>query len=138
MTYHKDTRAEFRPLDRAVAKVLVEFASGRRVGKTITVEGQDYTLTHISESYNAFWHSRGLSVYYRRGRSVVRISDHWSRSRHHQRSRKLNCGPIATCFWTIADNADTLFETYHRSGRYPRRMMGGVLGVNGFRKVECA
>lgn len=134
--YHQHTRATFNPLDREVARALLKFAAQRSaVGRTIELGGRVYTLEHISRTTSAFWRSRGLSIYFRSGRSVVRISDHWSQSRHHRRSRKLNCGHIASCFWSIRNRADDAMECYDFGGKYPYKMIAGICGLNGFKKA---
>ena len=135
MTYHQNTHAHFRPLDAAVARQLVEFARHDRVGKTIEIAGRAYTLDYISRSSSAFWRSRGISIYYRSQRSVVRISDHWSATRRSPRSRKRNCGSIGSCWWTLADRAHDRFESAKfGGGRYPHTLLAGICGLTGFRK----
>lgn len=126
------TRGVFRPLDASVARELIEFScSSRNVGKSVDVLGKTYTLEHISRSTSAFWKSRGISLYFRTGRSVVRISDHWSETNGMDRSRKFNCGKIGSSFWKIDNHGDDdIIETYsHSAGRFPHRVLAGVCSM---------
>lgn len=119
----------FKQIPDSVAMQLLEFATRPRIGKSIEIEGEIYTLDFISQNSNRFFQSRGLSIYYRVGRSVVRISDHWSQSNHKPRSRKLNCGSISGQSWGI-DNAspDTLCWGRY-AGQYPWVMLAGRAGL---------
>lgn len=137
--WHKNTAANFRPLDLAVAEELVNFAATRRnIGKSIELAGRSFTLDHISHNTSAFWKSRGLSIYFQSDRSVVRISDHWSQSRGNPRSRKLNCGRISSSYWTIRNRPGEFVLCHsHSAGKYPYKMLAGILGLTGFERLAA-
>lgn len=117
----------FKQIDDDLARTLMGFVHGRNLGKSITVGGKEYTLDHISYSKRRF--GRGISVYFTVDRSVIRISDHWSESNGHARSRKLNCGQVADAYWTIENDADRpLLEWDYRAGRFPHRVLAGRAG----------
>jgi hypothetical protein len=131
--YHDATDATFKPLPLPLAGQLLAFVRARNVGKAIVIDGRAYTLEHISRGTNAFWRSRSFSVYFRAGRSVIRISDHWSRSNHAPRSQKLNCGSIRSCRWAIDNRAADIFEANALgSGRYPYRLIAGRCALKSF------
>ena len=96
----------FKEIPDAQARLLLDFAERKNIGKSLDIEGVEFNLDAIFLNSSGFWRSRGLSIYFRTGRSVVRISDHWSESKHHDRSRKLNCGPLGShdAVWAI-DNS---------------------------------
>lgn len=104
--WYKHTHADWKPVKKALAQALLSgfFANRRRHGgMEIVVDGDKWIVTCISQSKNPFWRSRGFSYYFHKkgSRSIVRISDHWSFAKGHNRSKKFNCGSIASCFWNI-------------------------------------
>lgn len=125
----------WKPVPYELVETLLAFVHANNVGKAIAVDGVEYVLDHISHNTNAFWRSRGLSVYYRVGRSVIRISDHWSKTNHHPRSRKLNCGAIAGAWWELADTTATQPHAFsYRSGKYPWKLLAGKAGLSKLNK----
>lgn len=125
----------FRPIPDTIANQLLEFATRPRIGKSIDIEGETYTLDYISQNSNRFFQSRGMSVYYRVGRSVVRISDHWSASNHHPRSRKLNCGSISGQFWGIDNSSANTLSWGRYAGQYAWVMLAGRAGLSRLNKT---
>ena len=123
---------QFTPInDPDLVAALLDFAMHKNIGKVITVQGTDYELDYISESHRPI--GRGLSIYYRVGRSILRISDHWSRTQGYERSRKLNCGGIDTAWWELVGPArEYSFNRY--SGTYPWRMLAGKAGLGKLNK----
>lgn len=73
----------FQEIPNELAHKLLDFASKTRIGRTIEIDGKLYRLDHISQNSSRFFKSRGMSVYYRVDRSIIRISDHWCASNHH-------------------------------------------------------
>lgn len=117
----------FRQIDDDLATELMRFTDRRNLGRTVTIDGRDYTLDHISHSTRFM--SRSLSVYFTVARSVVRISDHWSESNGHPRSQKLNCGRIDQTYWVIDnDPARPLVESTYLAGKYPHKLLAGIAG----------
>jgi len=121
----------FKRVSPKLAHQLLEFASQKNIGKQIHVDGEQYRLDYISRSSSQFHRSRGLSVYYRHHRSVIRISDHWSASSHFPRSRKLNCGFIDTHRWEIKNRLSDKVECHKFSaGKYPFVLLAGKAGLS--------
>lgn len=123
------SRVLFKPVSASLARELISATAGRSIGKSIDIDGQSYTLDHVSRSNHRLFKSRGISIYWRVGRSVIRISDHWSTSRHFSKSDKLNCGSISGKYWDIANRPVHAFESYYLAGKYPFRMIAGVAGL---------
>lgn len=120
----------WRAVPDDLARALLEFANHRNLGKTLEVEGATYVLDYISRSSSSFHVSRGLSVYYRTKRSVIRISDHWTASRGFPRSRKLNCGPIDRYWWYVKNRpGESISFAGLGAGKYPFRMIAGIAGL---------
>lgn len=126
--------AKFSPIRPELARELLTFVSAANVGKAIEIEGKTYRLDHISRNSSRFFQSRGLSIYFRTGRSVIRISDHWGASVGNEKSRKLNCGSISGKFWTLAGPTDRLsFDRW--AGKYPWVMLAGICGLASLNKT---
>ena len=121
----------FREVDDSLAQSLLAFATRKNIGQGLEIDGVDYTLDGIFQSSSAFWRSRGLSIYYRTGRSIIRISDHWSRSNHHARSRKFNCGCIGghNALWCIDNKSPARLSLDRWGGKYPWLMLAGRAGL---------
>lgn len=128
--------AKFREIPTAVARELIGFIDRRNIGKSLEIDGVSYTLDYISHNSSAFWRSRGLSVYFRTRRSVIRISDHWSSSNGFERSRKLNCGPISGKTWVIDNTSRTRLACFKYAGRFPFEMLAGICGLSVLNR-EC-
>lgn len=128
--------ATFHEIPHDLARQLVDFIDRRNLGKSVTIDGVDYTLDFISHNTSAFFRSRGLSVYFRTGRSVIRISDHWSRSSHFERSRKLNCGSISGKTWEIENKSGRKVQCARYAGRFPFEMLAGRCGLSVLNR-EC-
>lgn len=118
--------AVFRQVPDEVTLALADFLDARNLGRGLTVDGQRYTLDYLSVTTGG--PRRGFSVYYLTGRSVVRISNHWSVSRGHPRSRLLNCGQIDSAWWEIDNRTVETVPVTYRSGRYPWQTLAGVCG----------
>ena len=137
--YHDDTFAYFKPLAPTIGRALVAFAYRRNLGKAVTIDGKRYTLRHLSIGKNAMFRSRGYSVYFERGRSVVRVSDHWSASRHSPRSGKLNCGFLRSCSWKILDRKGDRFEASGlECGKYAYTLLAGMCSLKSFTVNQAA
>lgn len=121
----------FNRISPDIAARLLDFASHKNIGKDVQISGEKYTVEHISRSSSKYHKSRGLSVYFRHKRSVVRISDHWSSSNHFSRSKKLNCGFIDNHSWQINNRADDKIEcSKFSAGKYPFVMLAGMAGLS--------
>lgn len=126
--------AKFKPIDPALAKKLLAFVGRPNLGHAVEIDGVTYTLVYISQNSSAFFRSRGLSVYFKTGRSIVRISDHWSESIGNDRSRKLNCGSISGKIWVMA-GATARIEFGKYAGKYPWVMLAGKCGLTSLNKT---
>lgn len=136
-------KVRFQPIDSSLAEKLLDFATHGKVGQSIVIDGVEYRLDHISVGKNSFWRSRSASVYYRTGRSVIRISDHWSANPSRPRSRKANCGEIGAKWEWDEDHEDQVWksgatwlidtaksvEWSRYAGRYPWVMHAGKAGL---------
>ena len=130
----KMTTAKFKPIPRETADRLIGFIDRRNLGKSVEIDGKTYTLDFISHNSSAFFKSRGLSVYFRVNRSIVRISDHWAASVGNDRSRKLNCGSISGKCWVMDGVCERLScSTY--AGKYPFVMLAGICGLTALNKT---
>jgi len=128
--------ATFTEIPADIANQLVAFIDRRNLGRAIEIDGTSYTLDFISHNTNAFFQSRGLSVYFRAGRSVIRISDHWSSSTGFERSRKLNCGSISGKQWNIDNRSGRKVFCPKYAGRFPFEMLAGRCGLTVLNR-EC-
>lgn len=128
--------AVFKEIDSNLAYTLLNFASYKNLGKTIDINGVNYTLDYISMHRRGFGGSRGLSVYFTVGRSVIRISDHWSKTNHHPRSRKFNCRQIDSAWWELDDKSkDTIEFSKLSAGKYPWVLKAGICGKSKLNKT---
>lgn len=127
--------ATFKQIPADLARHLISFVDRRNLGKSIDIGGKAYTLDHISHNTSAFWRSRGLSVYFRTGRSVIRLSDHWSKSNGFERSRKLNCGLISGQDWQIENRDMNKLYCEKYAGRFPFEMLAGKCGLSKLNKT---
>ncbi len=139
MDYHKNTKANFKQFDNSIAKELIQKTRYKKQNSKIELKNGDiYEVLYISISKNSFFKSRSASFYYRKkgGKSIIRISDHWSKSNNNDRSRKLNCGYISSCYWTINNKKDNeIFVHGFYSGKYPYKMLAGICYKNSFEKI---
>lgn len=108
----KPQTAVFRPVETAIANALLDFTERRHLNQSIMIDNKTYTLFHISQNSSAFFRSRGLSIYFKMARSIIRISDHWAETKGYEKTRKLNCGTISGKHWTLPHKAPIL--TFHR------------------------
>ena len=126
--------ANFKPVSRDIAAELLDFVAAKNVGKSVVVDGEAYELVYISKNSSAFHKSRGLSVYFKSGKSIIRISDHWGSSEGYGKSRKLNCGLISGKDWRLVGKAEKVFcSTY--AGRFPFEMLAGKCGLSALNKT---
>lgn len=117
----------FRQIEDELATTLMNFVHSKNIGKTTTIEGREYTLDYIS--HNKGHMGRSISVYFTVARSVIRISDHWSETRGHPKSQKLNCGRIDQTYWALKNDPNRpLLEHSYLAGKYPHRLMAGIAG----------
>jgi len=136
MPWHQATKATFRPIDKSIAQSLVDFAYQRNIGKEIELAGHTYRLIRISR-YTQRYYKSSISIYYERGHSIVRISDHWSSSKFTERSRKMNCGLINQSIWGIKNRQSDLFDrTIINGGKYPYRLLAGICAIRSFEPME--
>lgn len=145
--------AIFKEISQDLAHELVTFAKRRGVkaGDSIVIEGKKYIFNYRSQNKDSFFHSRSISLYFRVGRSVVRIADHWSKSKLFDRSRKMNCGRLGggICgvdekgyalyskgvFWELANK--TRKQVYFMFfNRFESPLIGGICGLKVLNK-EC-
>lgn len=127
-------KATFKPVSRDIAQRLADFICSKNVGKSVAINGETYRLDYISRNSSQFFRSRGLSAYFRVGRSVVRISDHWSKSKGHERSRKLNCVSISGKQWELAGRSEKIYLSW-QSGKYPWVLLAGRCGLSSLNKT---
>lgn len=126
--YFENTKAEFEPISVQDSKAILQqyFIWRKKRNKPDFIEVQKFgklAVNFESVNKNKFYKSRGLSFYFVNENSdyVIRISDHWSES-NYVRSRKLNCGNIASCYWT---NFGEKFSIRIPSETYASEMIGG-------------
>lgn len=141
----------FKPVSRQLALQLIAAVRGKKVGTTIDIDGETYTYDYCSIKSAALHRGRGFSLYFKVGKSIIRISDHWTRSNGNDRSRKFNCGAIGSMivhtsdgdiewdenkpqYWVI-DNDDQPFESTYLSGRFPHRLLAGKASLAKLNKV---
>lgn len=143
MKYYENTKADFKAVSAKLAEKLFNVATerkGLKVGETIKIDGKNYTLDYVSiSSYNAYFGTRGISIYYRHGNSVIRISDHWSDSGDvFKRSNKLNCLWIASCYWRLLNvTKESAVEVFSPNcGKYGYRVIGGKCMLKNFQEHE--
>lgn len=129
------SQVTFKQIDQNLAQQLIDFMNSRNIGKSIVIDNIKYTLEHISLNKNQFFGSRGLSVYYKTGKSIIRISDHWAKSKHYDRSRKLNCGLISGKNWCINNKPDTKVYCSTYAGKYAFEMLAGIAGLSKLNKT---
>ena len=126
--WYKDSDADFDMVEPSICKKLCMFYNSSKFLKmekpAITINGLVYEFEFFSSSYNQRLKSRGRSYYYRQGESIIRISDHWSKSQY-TKSKKLNCGFIASCYWT---NLNGIKFTYQS-----QNLIGGICKLTDFR-----
>lgn len=127
----------FKQIKKEIARQLVNFSEKAKIGDTIKIDGKTYTFNYQARSSSAFFKSRGLSLYFRVNRSVVRISDHWAKTNHHPRSKKFNCVSVSGKYWNLNDsNSDTISTSAFRAGKYPFELKAGIAGLSKINK-DC-
>jgi hypothetical protein len=127
-------KATFKPIDTSIAQKLADLISAKNLNRSFDIDGKTYTLVYISLNKCTFFRSRGLSAYFKTGRSIVRISDHWAKSQGFDRSYKLNCGSIAGKFWELKGGADKVFTNWH-CGKYRWELLAGICGLTKLNKT---
>ena len=128
------TTATFKALDTKTAQALASFIGNRNYQKSIEIDGRSYTLVYISRNSSAFFRSRGLSAYFKTGRSIVRISDHWAMSEGYDKSRKLNCGSISGKNWVLSGKTAKVICDWN-AGRFGWEMLAGICGLASLNKT---
>ena len=146
--------AKFKEFSKDISKILIEFSKKRntKIGDCIMIGDQQYTLTHKSISSSKFWHSSSISIYFHNKRSIIRISNHWSKSNNFPHCKKLNCGRIGINvigydknnypqysrgqFWQLDDKTDQRFEEKYSVSRYPITLIAGKCGLSVLNK-QC-
>jgi len=135
--FFKATRAEFKGINRKEAEeILDKYVATRR--KKVKPEFIETSLGKLSinfesEHKSAFFQSRSLSYYFISENKdfVIRISDHWSES-NYPRSGKLNCGSIASCYWT---NFGERFNYRLPAQSYSSDLIAGICYFKDFSKI---
>jgi len=134
--YHKNTTGNFKALDIKEATALLDaykvYNRKKNKPRYMQVEGfGEYEVVFVSKSKNSFFKSRSFSFYFRKkgARSIIRISDHWSKSKkEYKKSNKLNCGNIRSCYWT---NLKGESFSYRASGeKFDSTLIGGKISFN--------
>jgi alpha-galactosidase len=144
--YFQDTWADWRAVDPNLAKKLLDALmqrqrkkGGRIIRKDandfVEIDGVRYYYDFRSERKSAFFRSRSFSFYFRvpSKRSVIRISDHWSKTAY-TRSGKLNCGWIRSCYWS---NFKGIRFSYRLSGeKYESEFVAGIATLASFKRKK--
>ena len=148
--FHEGSFAEFKPLDKNEAlELLYAYQTYKRSCAKMTKSkpsrffktksGIEYELIFDGEAKRYhFVKKRSLSMYFRKkgSKSIIRISDHWSKSKY-TKSKKLNCGSIRTCYWTLENVAAERFEfSGFASGKYAWVFMAGVCALKKFQPYQ--
>lgn len=129
-----ENTAIFQPIASALTLALLDFVGAKNLNKTVEIDGKSYTLVFISKNSSAFFRSRGLSVYFKTGRSIIRISDHWAASVGNDKSRKLNCGGISGNRWIMTKSAPRIYFGRF-CGKYPWVMLAGKCGLRSLNRT---
>lgn len=125
---------KFKEIDKNLALKLLDFVSPKNLNKSITIDGVEYIFDFMSKNSSQFWKSRGLSVYFKTNKSIIRISDHWAKSNYNEKSRKLNCGSIGGKTWIIDNKTDEKIIFFKYAGKYPWAMLAGKAGLSKLNK----
>lgn len=135
--FHEGTKAEWLGISDQLASDLLEaFFKNKRKRNSdnfIIVDNEEYEIIHFSQKKSSFWRSRSNSFYFRKkgSRSVIRISDHWSKSDAiYSRSKKKNCSFIRSCYWSIRKAIE--FEMNIPCERYPVSFLAGKCSYSNF------
>ena len=135
--YFENTKADFKPISVEQGKAILEeyFKWRKKRNKPDYIEVSDFGKLKVnfeSVNRNARYKSRGLSFYFVNESNdyIIRISDHWSKS-NYNRSQKLNCGDIASCYWT---NYGEKFSIRIPSETYSSEMIAGKCDFDDFQK----
>jgi len=141
VNYWENTKADFQPLTTMESMNLLNwFFKDSKFKKPKT--GSDFYeyLGKIiipdfqSNSKNSYWKSRSISYYFRTGQNeIIRISDHWSKSQY-EKSKKLNCGYIRSCFWTNLKGEK--FSYKFPGETYTSEIIGGILPISKFKIIS--
>lgn len=100
MKYSESTKGAFKALPAGITKKFLQaFLDGEFF---VSVQGRKWMLDHKSiRTFRVFRRpERSLSIYFRSGNNLVRISDHWSSG-----SKAFNCGNIASCRWRLSGSS---------------------------------
>ena len=135
--YHKETTATFQAISAAdMLNILAQYVKSRRSKKITSIEhdGKIWAIDFESERKSQFWRSRSFSFYFicEETGEVMRISDHWSKT-NIERSEKLNCGNIRSCWWYVY--GDAVYFTLPGE-RFSSRLMGGICNLADFAKNQ--
>ncbi len=124
----------FKEVERSLAWSLVDFVDNqRKIGKSLEIDGKTYTLETIT-SFSAYG-ERGMTFVFEVDRSIIRISDRWSKSNFHPRSKKFNDSLLQANgvkysryvhFEIDNKSKSKLFSTY-RAGKYGYDMLAGIV-----------
>lgn len=137
--YYQATNALFTSMtEKQMDEVLDQYYKSRRSRKinTITFDGKIWNIDFESQKKSSYFRSRSFSYYFtcEETGELMRISDHWSRS-NIDRSNKLNCGMIASCYWEVYGETT---ESRVPSEKYPSRFMGGIVKLSDMHREEYA
>lgn len=119
----------WKKIDLELTKFLIEKFSPKNVNKTFSFNDKQYTLLYISKNSSKFFRSRSLSVYFKTGRSIIRLSDHWSHFEPKPKSQKMNCGFISKSnFWKLVSKATNWCSTWS-CGKFPWDLYAGKISL---------
>lgn len=134
MRYHESTEVNFTAISVEDARgILDEYVKVRRRKNVNTFEFKNrlFTVDYASEKKLAWKRARSNSYYFLSGEYVYRISDHWSESKFPT-SKKLNCGSIASCYWT--NKRGEKFEYRLPGEKYESVLIAGRAKLSSFKK----
>jgi hypothetical protein len=131
--YHIETTAKFKGLSNAetqeIVKAYLVWRKKRNKPEFIEANGKQLQVSFESQSKSAYWKSRSNSFYFIYDNQLIRISDHWSHTGDaFPKSNKLNCGQIASCYWTCENAQET--NMFLPGEKYVSRLVGGIVNLN--------
>ena len=138
--YWESTNADFKPVAPGDALLILQWFFTKSKFKK-PKSGEDFLILNdllitpdfVSNSKNSYWKSRSISYYFRTGKNeIIRISDHWSKSQY-DKSKKLNCGFIRSCFWTNLKGEK--FDFKFPGETYKSEIIAGILPLSKFKQI---
>lgn len=126
----------FKQIDDNLANQLIAFCYKKNLNKTITIENVEYTLDYLKVDSSAFFKSRSFSAYFKVGRSIIRISDHWAKSKFKDKSQKMNCISVSGKSWSINNKTKDTLSVFQFAGKYPFQVFAGIASLSKLNK-DC-